>query len=175
MSNLIDIIKKRRSIRRYKDKALDTETIRLLLEAARLSPTARNMQELKYKVVTDKAIMGKLSDDIKSIIKRENPALTMRETPLFYGAPLLIIITGPKDNVWVGTDAALAAQNIMLQATELGLGSCFIGMAKFMDKDKALMELVHLDDGQMIGAVVICGHSDEEPAEKEKKMDAEFL
>jgi nitroreductase len=172
---LIDIIKKRRSVRAYKDLALTKAEIDLILDAARLSPTARNAQELKYKVITDAKLITILSDEIKSIIKRENPSFPLREKPLFYDAPLLIIITGPKDNAWVDIDAGLAAQNIMLQATELGLGSCFIGMAKYMEKDRKLLETARMQKSEKVAAAVIVGYPDEEPEAKEKKIDAEFI
>jgi nitroreductase len=175
MTSLIEIIRGRRSVRKYKDAPVEKKSVDLILEAARLSPTARNAQELRYKVITDRTLISQLSEETKNIIRKENPSFPLREAPLFYDAPLLIIITGPKDNSWVETDAALAVQNIMLQATELGLGSCFIGMAKFMEKDRNIMDLARISDGQMIAAAVICGYPDEEPTEKEKKMDADFF
>lgn len=172
----MDIIKKRRSIRVYKNKPLPKDTIDSILEAARYAPSARNLQQLEYKVITNKNLIKKISDRIIAIIKKESPPVQMRDRPnLFYDAPLLIIVTGPKENEWTYSDAALAVQNIMLYATSINLGSCFIGMTKFMEKDKELMHELNIADNRKIAAAVICGYADEKPPEKEKRMNAEFF
>jgi len=173
---ILDIIKKRKSIRKYKDKPLQKDTVDLILEAAKYAPTARNMQELEYKVITNKDLSKKISDRISTILKKERPTSQMRDRPsLFYDAPLLIIITGPKENDWIYSDAALAVQNIMLYATSVGLGTCFIGMARFVEKDKELMRELNISDDRKVAAAVVCGYPDEEPPEKEKRMNAEFF
>lgn len=175
-SQVLDIIKKRRSIRKYKDKPLQKDTIDLILEAAKYAPTARNLQQLEYKVITNKDLIKKISDRISALLKKERPAFQARERPnIFYDAPLLIIITGPKENDWIYSDAALAVQNIMLYATSINLGTCFIGLARFVEKDKELMHELNISDDRKVAAAVICGYPDEEPPEKEKRMNAEFF
>ena len=173
---LLDVIKKRRSIRAYKSQPLSKEIINSILEAAKYAPTARNLQELEYKVITNINLIQQISDSITGIVKKEYPSFKLRDRPsLFYGAPLLIIITGPKENTWIHSDAALAVQNIMLYATSLGLGTCFIGMVRFIEKDKEIMAELNISNDRKVAAAVICGYPDEEPAEKEKKMNAEFF
>jgi nitroreductase len=176
MDQLIDIIKKRRSVRVYRNKPLSTDTINSLLEAAKYAPTARNLQQLEYKVITNRGLVKRISDRITTIVKKEYPSIQIRErSSRFHDAPLLIIITGPKENIWIYSDAALAVQNIMLYATSIDLGTCFIGMARFIEKDEELMHELHISNDRRVAAAVICGHADEEPAEKEKKMNAEFF
>jgi len=176
MDQILDVIKKRRSIRAYKNKLVSKNVIDSILEAAKYAPTARNLQELKYKVVTNRDLTRKISERITTIVKQKYPSIKMREgSNLFYDAPLLIIVTGPKENVWIYSDAAHAAQNIMLYATSIGLGACFIGMARFIEEDKELLQELHMSSESKIAAAVICGHPDEEPAEKEKKITVEFF
>lgn len=173
---MLEIIKKRRSIRAYKNKPLSKGTIGLLLEAAKHAPTARNLQQLEFKVITNKGLVKKISDRITSIVRKRYPAIQMRDrTNLFYDAPLLMIIAGPKENTWICSDAALAVQNIMLYATSIDLGTCFIGMARLIEEDKELMRELHVSDDKKIAAAVIVGHPNETPAEKEKTMNAEFF
>ena len=141
-------------------------------------PTARNLQELEYKVITSKALIKQLSDGIINALK--GGGLPPKGPPggphnIFHDAPLLIIVTAPKDNIFSKTDSALAVQNIMLFATSIGLGSCFIGMAKLIERDKKLMKLIHIPDDRNIAAAVICGYPDEDPEPKEKKLSAEFF
>ncbi|HML02919.1 MAG TPA: nitroreductase family protein [Candidatus Bathyarchaeia archaeon] len=172
----MDIIRERRSVRRYKDKALSADIINSLLEAAKFAPTARNLQQLEYKVITNKDLIKKISDRIAAIVKKEYPSIQLRDrSNLFYDAPLLIVVTGPKENIWTYSDAALAVQNIMLYATSLYLGTCFIGMARFIERDEELLRELHILNDRKVAAAVICGYADEKPAEKEKKMNVEFL
>jgi nitroreductase len=178
MKTLMEIIKSRKSIRAYQDKTLPKNVVKDILEAAKYAPTARNMQELEYRVVTSKSLMDKLSKGIADAVQKEG--LPLKGPPgvrpsFFYGAPLLMIIIAPKDNPWAPTDAALAVQNILLYATSIDLGSCFIGMAKLIEKDKELCKLINIPDSMTIVAAVICGYPAEDPTPREKKQTAEFF
>jgi len=178
METLMDIIKERKSIRKYKDKPLPKKVVNDILEAARYAPTARNLQELEYKVITSKTMITKLSEGIDQVIRKEG--FPVKGPPggrpsVFHDAPLLIIITAPKDNIFSASNAALAVQNIMLYATSIDLGSCFIGMAKLIERNKDLLKLVHIPDDMNIAAAVICGYPDEKPEPKGKKLNAEFF
>ena len=178
MENLMEIIKKRKSIRTYKDEPLPKDVIAAILEAGKHAPTARNLQQLEYKVITNKALITKLSEGITTALKKEAP--TMKAPPnfrpnFFYNAPLLVIITGLRDNYWSMADAALAVQNIMLYATSIGLGSCFIGMARLIEKDDNLLKELHISEDRFIAAAVICGYAGEQPEPKEKKLTAEYF
>jgi nitroreductase len=178
MKTVMDIIKARKSIRAYQDKPLPEDVIKAILEAARHAPTARNLQELEYKVITSKALMEKLSKGIAAAMQKEG--MPLKGPPgarphFFHDAPLLIIVTAPEHNMWANADAGLAVQNIMLYATSIDLGSCFIGMAKQIEKDKNLLKMVHIPDNMTIVAAVICGYPAENPEPKEKKLNAEFF
>ena len=178
MENLMEIIKKRKSIRKYKDKPLPRDVVNSILEAARYAPTARNLQELEYKVITSKSLIKQLSDGIAAAIQKEG--MPLKGPPgarrsFFYDAPLLIIVTAPRENKFSESDAALAVQNIMLYATSIDLGSCYIGMAKFIERDKKLLKALHISDDRNIAAAVICGYPDENPEPREKRLNAEFF
>ncbi len=178
MENIMDVIKKRKSIRVYKTKRLPKKVIESLLEAAKYAPTARNAQELEYKVITEKALMSKLSDGILAAVQKEGMPLKGppgAKPDFFHSAPLLILIAAPKDNHWAFTDAALAVQNVMLYATSVELGSCFIGMAQLINSDKASLKALRIKDDMSIVAAVICGYPDENPGPREKTQKAEFF
>jgi nitroreductase len=178
MENIMEIIKNRKSIRKYKDKPLPDDVVKAILEAARYAPTARNLQELEYRVITNKALMSRLSEGIIAVIQKEGWPLKGppgSKPDFFYSAPLLVLVTAPKENTWAPTDAALAVQNIMLYATSIGLGSCFIGMARFIEKDGESLKALHIADNMSIVAAVICGYPDEDPPPREKRQKAEFF
>ena len=107
-------------------------------------------------------VLESKSRGIADILRQEN--LSFRPRPnSFYNAPLVIIIVGPKENRWIDSDAALAVQNIMLYATSIGLGTCFIGMARYIEKDERLLQELHISKDRKIAAAVICGYAYENP------------
>ena len=176
MEQIMEVIKRRASVRAYLDKPLPEEVIGSILEAAKHAPTARNLQELEYRVITNKALMQRASDTITAALAEQGQPMQPKYRPsFFYGAPLLILIIGPQDNHWIYSDAALSAQNIMLYATSINLGSCFIGMTRFMESDKNIMDELHIAEGLKIAAAVICGYPSEKPLPPEKKLNAEFF
>lgn len=179
MENVMDVIKYRRSVRSYKDKPLPKKVIRDIMEAARYAPSARNAMELEYKVITSKTLMDRLSLAIaqgaKAVGYMPGGAPISTKFSAFHHAPVLIIITGPKDNIWAPADAAIAVDHIMLYATSVSIGSCFIGMVRLITHDKALMEELHIFDDRTIVGAVVCGYPDGWPEEKEKIQKAEYF
>ncbi len=178
MKDLMEIIKARKSIRVYQAKPLPKKVVEDILEAAKYAPTARNLQELEYKVITNKTLINKLNEGLGAVLKKEGFPLKGppgAKPDFFYGAPLVIIITAPKDNMWAPADAGLAVQNILLYATSIGLGACFIGMAKLIERDKNLLTMIHIADNMAIVAAVICGYPAENPPPREKKLTVEFF
>ncbi len=178
MSELMTIIKARKSIRAYQAKPLPKEVVKAVLEAARYAPTARNAQELEYRVITSQSLIEKLSAGI--IVSMQKEGMPFMGPPgakpdFFHGAPLLLIVTAPKDNYWAAVDSGLAVQNVMLYAASVDLGTCFIGMAKLIEKDKNLLKLLHIEDNMSIVAAVICGYPAENPPPKDKKLTAEYF
>jgi nitroreductase len=180
MKSLMEIIKARKSIRAYRDQPLPREIIDTILEAGQHAPSARNLQPLVYKVITSKALISKLSDSITKAVQSDpNAPPPPRGLPphrgFFYEAPLVIIITAPEDNDFAVADGSLAAQNIMLCAASLDLGSCFIGMARFIKKDPEMCQELHIAENMNIVATIICGYPAEDPEPKKKRLNAEYF
>lgn len=180
MKSLMEIIKARKSIRAYKDTALPQDIVDTILEAGQHAPSARNLQQLEYKVVTNKELIGRLSDGIaKAMQNAPNmpppPPNAPKRRSFFYEAPLVIIVTAPRDNHFAVADAALAVQNMMLCATSLELGSCFIGLANFLNDAPDLLKEINVPDSMHIVATVICGYPAEDPEPKGKKLNAEYF
>lgn len=178
MDNLMEIIRQRRSVRSYEARPLPKEVIHDILEAARYAPSARNAQPLEYKVITDKTMIGRLSDGISEAMKKDGYSLKAPPNVrlnYFYNAPLLIIITAPRDNTFAVSDGAIAADNIMLYATSIGLGTCFIGMARLIMRSPELMKELNITEDKNIVAAVVCGYPDGWPEEKEKFQVTEFF
>jgi nitroreductase len=130
----------RRSTRDFTAQVVDDQTIRRLIDAAVLAPSASNGQPWTFTVVRDQALLDRVSAAAKSHLLATLPAgpehdrrrasLTDASFQLFYDAPALIVISGRSQKPWVVEDCSLAAQNLMLAAYSLGLGTCWIGLSQ---------------------------------------------
>jgi len=168
MNNILDIIKSRRSIRQYLDKAISREIVDELIQAAKWAPSGMNEQPWGFIVAQDKALIKELSDRaIPYIIKmiEENPKfirykkrMKAKNFNIFYHAPCVIIIIGRQDALFYQNDCAMAAQNMMLAASSIGIGSCWVGMMTTLDKDKWFREKFQVPDNYRVVAPLAFGY-----------------
>jgi len=116
---LIDLLRSRRSVRKFLDRPVEAQKVDLLMEAALRSPSSRGFNPWEFVVVTDPAIIASLS--------RSKP----HGASFLAGAPLAVAVCADpgKSDVWV-EDASIAALILHLAATDLGLGSCWIQLRK---------------------------------------------
>ena len=135
-----DVIFLRRSIRSYKPKRLDRETIELLLHAAIKAPTAMHQEPWRFVIIQDQSLLNKISTIAKPLFERSlhtagharphtDHDFSDPKFNIFYGADTLIVIVSEESGHFVEADCWLAAENLMLAATEMGLGTCVIGSA----------------------------------------------
>lgn len=139
--NVMDAIHERQSVRSYSPKRVDRATLRTLLEAAVRAPTAVHEEPWAFVIVQDSALLKSLSDRAKTIFAAEaehahpdqaRHLLDILAKPgfnIFYDAGTLIIICSKAKGAFVTADCWLAAENLMLAAYAMGLGSCVIGFA----------------------------------------------
>jgi nitroreductase len=130
----------RRSTRDYTAQDVDGETIRRLIDAAVHAPNASNGQPWTFTAVRDQGMLDRISQAAKSHVLATLPAgpqsdryrthLSEATFQIFYHAPALILISGIAPGPWVVEDCALAAENLMLAAYGVGLGTCWIGFAQ---------------------------------------------
>ena len=119
---VFEAIKTRRSIRRYKSDMVPDELLDRIVEAGLYAASGMNRQSTIILKITDKAIRDELS--------RMNAAVMGRDSDPFYGAPAVLVVLASKDIPTYIYDGSLAMGNMMLEAHELGLGSCWIHRAK---------------------------------------------
>lgn len=131
----LDAIYVRRSVRAFTPERLDGSTVRALVDAAVQAPTAMLEQAWTFAVVQDRTILDRLSDLAKARWQADagHGALAARfgDRPgsVFYDASTLILIGTRDTSPFVAADCWLAAENLMLAACALGLGTCVIGSA----------------------------------------------
>ena len=124
----------RRSIREYTAQKVNAKKIRSLIEAAVMAPTAMGNEPWAFVIIQDVAMLQDLSDVAKPLfieqLKHEAHAFEAFNDSafnIFYDASTLIIICANKDNPTADADCWLAAENLMLAAFAMGLGTCVIG------------------------------------------------
>ena len=131
----LDAIYLRRSVRSYTPERLDGSTIHALLDAAVQAPTAMLEQPWVFAVVQDRKVLDALSTRAKALWEADpgHAALARRfaerHASVFYDASTLVVIGARAVNTFVVADCWLAAENLMLAAAALGLGTCVIGSA----------------------------------------------
>ncbi len=130
----------RRSVREYSAQPVEEPTIRRLIDAAVHAPNAVNQQPWTFTIVRDQGLLDRISRDAKAHMLAAMPAGPQAEHfrslladpsfQIFYHAPVLIVISATAPGPWVVEDCALAAENLMLAAYAIGLGTCWIGFAQ---------------------------------------------
>ncbi|MCQ2378605.1 MAG: nitroreductase family protein [Victivallaceae bacterium] len=121
----VKVIAARRSVRRFSARPVERTQLQKLLEAARFAPCAMNRQTLRYVVVTETGLLHRLFD-----LTRWGGAVAPRRSPQWgKDAPsALIAVTAPDvEAPHIGADAGAAIENILLAATDAGLGCCWLG------------------------------------------------
>jgi nitroreductase len=138
---IFETILARRSVRDYKARKLDSTTINILLEAAVHAPTAIHQEPWAFVIIQDKALLRTLSDRAKPLfiaeaqehdLERTGHSFDIFNRPdfnIFYDAGTLILICGRTSSSTYEADCWLAAENLMLAACAMGLGTCVIGSA----------------------------------------------
>lgn len=162
----------RRAVRDYEEKAVPAAVIKEILKAGAMAPSAMNLQPCRFIVITSRKKIRELSDKVKDkaealglgakLIER----MKLKEDVIFYGAPLLILIAADKRSDWAFIDCSLAAENMMLRAYDLGLGSCFVGFAALLKDDRETLRDLGATDSQMVFCPLIFGYPKKWPAPK---------
>jgi nitroreductase len=163
--NFKELINKRYSVRSYNTYPVEDEKLMQVLDAARLAPTAANRQPIQFIVV---GTAGR-ETELKRIYGRD----------WFSMAPLVICVCTVLSQAWVRADkkcyhevdAAIAMDHLVLAATELGLGTCWI--AAF--DAAAAKEVLQLPEGVVPIAFTPLGYPADQPTEKKRKALSELV
>ncbi len=155
---MLDLLRERRSIRKFTSQAVEPEKVSALVEALLRSPTSRNRQPWKFVLVDEKATLQQLA------------SAKSHGTSFFSSAPLAIVIAADPQisDVWV-EDCSIAAIILQLTAEELGLKSCWAQL-RLRDHNESqsaseyVRQLVNLPAGLEVPMVIAVGYPAEEKA-----------
>jgi len=170
-----EIIAQRRSIRRYLDKSVEREKILECLEAARLAPSADNVQPWRFLVIDDPELKDKFTKEIFSGIYSISKFAAK--------APVLIMILARLDIIanrigkqiqnihFYLIDTGIAGEHIVLQAEELGIGTCWIG---WFNSRKA-RKVLNIPRKYKIVSLISMGYYEQKPSREKKRKRLEEI
>jgi len=143
---MLELIRKRRSIRKYTDEPLSDAQIQALLEAAMAAPSASNLQPWEFVVVRDRDLCRKLAE-------------THQWSRMCAGAAAVFVVCGQekRSNHWV-EDTSAATENLLLAVTELGLGAVWVAVYPHADREEYVRKTLGVPRELRILCLVPLGH-----------------
>ncbi len=163
--DVLSAIQGRRSIRKYSNKPVEEEKLLKVLEAARLSPSARNVQEWKFIVVKDPETRQRLTEAIAQ--------------PFVGEAPIILVCCGIETSGLMKCgqprytiDVSIATAYMILEAYELGLGTCWLGS---FDENKVKNVLDIPQEDVRVVAITPLGYPSESPSQRPRKELEEII
>jgi len=172
-------IGERRSVRKYKKRAVSREELETVLECGMLAPSGMNSQQWFVAAIQDPALLAEISRKQKeAVLAMPDLPRAMKEKaadPEFdaiFGAPVLLIVAS--GNPRGSTDACLLGENMVLAAQSLGLGTCISGsvcMAFQGAQGRLLLEKLGLPDGYEPVFGITLGEPDEKPEAKPREKN----
>lgn len=153
------------SIREYLEKEVEKEKVEKLLLAGMSAPSARNQRAWEFLVCDDKVLLTQISEKCKNHYMAKD-------------APLAIIVLGNKNKVtsplYLDQDLAAATENILLEATHLGLGSVWLGVAPNEERMGNINNIFNLEDNYYAFSIIVIGYP-KNNIRKERKYDESIV
>ena len=168
MSDVLEIIKSRRSIRKYKSDMVPQDKLEKIIEAGTYAATGMGKQSPIIIAVTNKELRDKLSQMNAKIMGVDN-------MDPFYGAPVVLIVLADKSRPTYVYDGSLVMGNLMLEAEAQGIGSCWIHRAKEefeSEEGKAILKSLGIEgDYEGIGHCIL-GYADGDAPKAAPRKDS---
>ncbi len=149
---MIEAIKNRRSIRKYKEKSVEKEKVMELIKAAFYSPSAHNLHPYELITIKDRDRKNELSE-------------VAPHASFISGAPIAIVILSNEVDNWI-EDCSIVAEHIQLEATKQGLGSCWAHIRghtkKGKDSEKIVKDILSIPENKRVLCILAIGYAAEE-------------
>lgn len=174
--NTYESIITRRSTRKYLDKEVSQELLEKIIETGRYAPSGGNSQSNHFLVIQNKQIIDHLVKMVERAFSQmeitENMYRSLQNSinlskkggyVFCYNAPVLIIVANKKDYGNDQADCALALENMMLEANELDLGSCYINQLKWLNEDQKILSYLQslgMNEDERVYGSLIVGYPD---------------
>ncbi|MBR2360809.1 MAG: nitroreductase [Bacteroidaceae bacterium] len=162
---VIETIMARRSIRKYKDEPVSREVLDQIMECGINAPNGQNKQSWEVRVVDKPEVMAEIKNTLNAAYPNMSDA-----AGCFRGAPVMVFLARAKSYDFSAYDCGLMAENMMLSAWSLGVGSICLGSPVRMINDNPacapILERLGFSEGYEFCLCVGLGYADEAPAAK---------
>lgn len=166
MNDILEAIKTRRSIRKFKPETIDESLLDKVLEAGTYAPSGRGLQAPVIVAIQDK--------ETRDYFSSLNAKVLGADTDPYYGAPIIVVVLADGERSTFIEDGSCVLENMMLAAHALGLGSCWIHREREIfdsPEGKALLKKWGLPQTlRGVGSLAL-GYPDQHPIAKERKTD----
>lgn len=159
-NKILDVIKKRRSIRHFIKRKIPEEILKDIIDCARLAPTARNLQPWKFVVITKKPEIEKIAEQT--------------DYGKFLSEADCCILVFCQDTKYYLEDGCAATENILVAAQAYGIGSCWIAGDK-KPYSKNIADIVMAPDGWNLVSIIALGYPAENPDPPKKSLEEVLL
>lgn len=165
MTDFLELAQNRRSIRKYTEQAVEPEKIEKLLQAALMSPAGKRLNPWEFVVVTDREMLSQMA------------GCRTYGSSMLTGSPLGIVVCADPNvsDTWK-FDCAIAAENILLEAEDLGLGACWVQVYERWVKDESgetaeqlVRGLLGIPEHMSVVCIISVGYKNEE--RKPRKLE----
>ncbi|MEM2896950.1 MAG: nitroreductase family protein [Candidatus Bathyarchaeia archaeon] len=179
MNETIRVIKSRRSIRKFKMDQIPDSILQEILECALLAPNAQNQQKWHFTVIQNRDILNRMASVLKENMMNSSIEFLVKrakdpEFNPFGNAPTVILITADKKARFVEIDCAAAAENILIAAESLGIGSHIMTSTELLfasERGKELKKELSVPSRYEHICAIALGYKDEDPSAKPRKRD----
>nr|WP_288652880.1 nitroreductase [uncultured Faecalibacillus sp.] len=174
--NTYESILTRRSTRKYLNKPVSKELLEKIIETGRYAPSGGNSQSNHFIVIQNKQIIDRLVKMVEKAFSKmeitENMYRSLQNSinlskkggyVFSYNAPVLIIVANKRDYGNNQADCAIALENMMLEANELDLGSCYINQLKWLNEDQKILSYLQslgMNEDERVYDSLIVGYPD---------------
>ena len=175
-SGVIEAIEARRSIRVYKDTPVEREKLQTIAECGVKAPSARNLQEWEVRIVDSKEWIDACTATYLKAVEGTDKAsymLTPGFKNIFRNATAVIFVAAP-EGLFSGVNVGMLGENMMLAATELGLGTCCLGSVQMTFAEPAMevyLSSLGFSEGYKLSYALAVGYPDESPEAKPRDME----
>jgi len=176
-NKVIEAIKSRRSVRKYKPEQISKEELNLILEAGCYAPSAHNQQSWHFTVIQNSEMLDYISEQAKTGMRKSDIdwAINLGSNEnyhLFFHAPTVIVVSGNKNSISPLVDCSAAIQNMLLAAESLDIGSCWIGLVRYFFGDPENVKKLNLPDDYTPYYAVSFGYKVEKNSVVERSVNS---
>jgi nitroreductase len=162
---VIDLVRKRRSIRAYTEEAVDSQTVDLLVEVLLRAPSSRGINPWEFIIIDDRDVLNQLAT------AKQHGSSFLKDAAL----GVVVVADSTKTDVWV-EDCSIAAILVQMAAQSVGLGNCWIQIrnrqrSRDESSESYIQNLLGLPEHMKVECIVSIGH----PGEKRRPLAASQL